>query len=150
VYETIHFGAEQVVGSALAGTVMAAGASLAPMKGTQGFPPFKLDPLKSMHTVNFTQTGSALPNRKIFLYQSAGDLVVPEFNQIQCRDAAKSSARKQGLIPDDFVLTYLDNVTYPADWGKRSADYCMNHLVSMFYHSTEYYAILGNFFKDMN
>ena len=88
-------------------------------------------------------------DRRIFFWQTTGDLIVPQFNLNKCLSAATASAVSQGVNVTQKVQYYLDTVVYPANTGTRSIDFCDNHLVSMFMNVTKYYDILTTFFGPM-
>ncbi|KAF0979729.1 hypothetical protein FDP41_001397 [Naegleria fowleri] len=127
VYQTIFTNAVEIVSSeALAKIAFATAMSVVNVKGKMGFPPFSLDPQTLMGSVDLSGP------RKMFLFQTSNDFIVPDFNLQLCVTAAKASATQQGLNPDQKVQSYLDTVQYPPH-VKLSRLNCANHLVSIYF-----------------
>ena len=140
VYATLFFGAKLIGGSdGMAAVAMASAASVMYVKGKMGFPPLQLDPELLMKSVDLSG------KRRIFLFQTKDDYIVPDFNQGICLDAARLAAQQQNVSFDTKVQYYMDEVTFPTGLV-RSRSHCANHLMSMFVNTTKYETLLTNFF----
>ncbi|KAG2383379.1 hypothetical protein C9374_004716 [Naegleria lovaniensis] len=125
VYKTLFTNAVEIVSSdALATIAMATAVSIVNVKGKMGFPPFSLDPETLMGNVDLSG------ERKMFLFQTKHDFIVPDYNLDLCVSAAKTSAANQGFNPDLKVQHFMDTVQYPPG-VTLSRFNCANHLVSI-------------------
>ena len=141
VYETIMFGAEQIA-PGMSGALFNLAKSVVAIKGTQGFPPFPLDPQTCMKTVDLSG------ERRIFFFQGSSDYVVPEFNYYQCIEAATASAKSQNVNITEKINSHLFEVDYSKISG-RGVDFCDGHLVPMYVDPAGYEKIMIGFFKDL-
>ncbi|EFC42652.1 predicted protein [Naegleria gruberi] len=120
IFETIHDGAKQIVGSSVARIAIDALKSIVPHKAQlMGFPPFHNDVKSLLEKVDLSN------DRKIFLMHVEGDLVVPTFNYYEFWKAVNTSLVNNKYSPSS-VETFLGQVDY--SYNDRTRKHCSKHL----------------------
>ena len=128
VYETIFFGAEEIVNNRFFASILMSAASMVSRTiSSHGFPPFSIEPLSAC---------SKIEKRPLYLVQGYDDQVVPEFNTIDC-------LMKNRAVGGNLVVYFGDNGIY--ENVKREGG-CDNHVTLIATHVQEYREKMISFF----